>query len=226
MAARRQTPVAPGPGARLARPRSSSLLPLLLVFGLFSWWPIVRAVVMSVQQTNLVTAPECVGLDNFRAVLDRPAAADRRRATRVWFALLALVFGYPVPLVLAVLMSDVRRASGLYSLLAYLPVVVPPVGGRAAVAVLLRRQPDRGVQHDPRLGRPRPGPVAGVSRDLGDAVAGARGDLGGGRRHRDHLPGRAGRRSRPSCTTRPRSTAPASGARSGTSRCRSCAASC
>jgi multiple sugar transport system permease protein len=52
----------------------------------------------------------------------------------VWFALLALVFGYPVPLVVAVVMSDVRRARGLYSLLAYLPVVVPP-----AVAVLLWR---------------------------------------------------------------------------------------
>ena len=48
--------------------------------------------------------------------------------------MLALVIGYPVPLMLAVIMSDVRRARGLYSLLAYLPVVVPP-----AVAVLLWR---------------------------------------------------------------------------------------
>ena len=43
--------------------------------------------------------------------------------------------------------------------------------------------------------------------DVGDAVAGARGDVGGGRRHGDHLPGRADRRAAPSCTTRPRSTA-------------------
>jgi multiple sugar transport system permease protein len=106
---------------------------MLLVFGLFSWWPIVRSVVMSVQRTNLVTDPEFVGLDNFRAVLSDPLLATAVQNT-LWFALLALVFGYPVPLVLAVLMSDLRRARALYSLLAYLPVVVPP-----AVAVLLWR---------------------------------------------------------------------------------------
>ena len=109
------------------------LLPMLLVFGLFSWWPIVRSVVMSLQQTNLVTAPEFVGLDNFRAVLDDPLLGTAVQNT-LWFALLALVIGYPVPLVLAVIMSDVRRARGLYTLLAYLPVVIPP-----AVAVLLWR---------------------------------------------------------------------------------------
>ncbi len=32
------------------------LLPLLLIFGVFSWTPIVEAVVMSFQKTNLVTA--------------------------------------------------------------------------------------------------------------------------------------------------------------------------
>jgi multiple sugar transport system permease protein len=122
----------------LARARGSVatlvfLLPMLLVFGLFSWWPIARSFVMSVQQTNLVTPAEFVGLDNFRAVLDDPLLGTAVQNT-LWFALLALVFGYPVPLVLAVVMSDIRRARGLYSMLAYLPVVVPP-----AVAVLLWR---------------------------------------------------------------------------------------
>ena len=121
-----------------ARPRTGSglatlvfLLPMLLVFGLFSWWPIVRSFVMSVQQTNLVTAPEFVGLDNFRAVFADPLLGTAVQNT-LWFALLALVFGYPIPLVAAVLMSDVRRGRGVYALLAYLPVVIPP-----AVAVLL-----------------------------------------------------------------------------------------
>jgi len=44
------------------------------------------------------------------------------------------VIGYPLPLVVAVLMSEARRFRGLYSALAYLPVVVPPV-----VSVLLWR---------------------------------------------------------------------------------------
>ncbi|WP_019136599.1 carbohydrate ABC transporter permease [Cellulomonas massiliensis] len=106
-------------------------LPLLLVFGVFSWWPIVSAVVMSMQKTNLTDAATWVGLDNFRAVFADPLLPTVVRNT-AWFALLALVFGYPVPLVAAVLMSELRRRKGLYSVLAYLPVVVPPV-----VAVLL-----------------------------------------------------------------------------------------
>jgi len=105
-------------------------LPLLVVFGLFSWLPIGRAVVMSLQETNLVTTA-WVGLDNFRTVLADPLLATAVGNT-LWFAALALLFGYPVPLLAAVLMSEVRRAKGLYSALAYLPVVVPPV-----VAVLL-----------------------------------------------------------------------------------------
>ena len=107
------------------------LLPLLLSFGLFSWYPIVRSVVMSLQTTNLVTPPVFVGFDNFSRVLSDPLLLTAVRNT-AWFALLALIFGYPLPLVLAVVMSEVRRAKGLFSALAYLPVVVPPV-----VAVLL-----------------------------------------------------------------------------------------
>ncbi|NKY39438.1 sugar ABC transporter permease [Cellulomonas septica] len=106
-------------------------LPLLLVFGVFSWWPIVSAVVMSFQQTNLIDPPTFVGLENFQAIFADPLLPKVVRNT-AWFALLALVFGYPIPLVGAVLMSELRRRKGLYSVLAYLPVVVPPV-----VAVLL-----------------------------------------------------------------------------------------
>jgi multiple sugar transport system permease protein len=109
------------------------LLPLLVIFGVFAWLPIVRGLVMSVQDTNLVSEPTFVGLENFQRVLADPLFGIAIRNT-AWFAFLALVFGYPVPIVLAVLMSEFRRHRGLFSALAYLPVVIPPV-----VAVLLWR---------------------------------------------------------------------------------------
>ena len=109
------------------------LLPLLLVFGYFAWFPIGRALLMSVQETNFVTDPTFVGLDNFAKVLGDPMFWTSVRNT-IYFTILALIFGYPVPLVMAVLMSEVRRLKGVFSVLAYLPVVVPPV-----VAVLLWR---------------------------------------------------------------------------------------
>lgn len=107
------------------------LVPMLLIFGIFSWYPIVQSFVMSFQKTNLVTAPSFVGLDNFVRVVQDPLFFTAVQNT-VWFAVLALLFGYPLPLIAAVMMSEVRRAKGLFSALAYLPVVVPPV-----VAVLL-----------------------------------------------------------------------------------------
>lgn len=107
------------------------LIPGLFVFALFSWGPILRAFVMSVQETNLVTAPTLVGWENFAQVLADPLLGVAIVNT-LYFALLALVFGYPLPLLVAVLMSEVKRMRGLYSALAYLPVIVPPV-----VAVLL-----------------------------------------------------------------------------------------
>jgi multiple sugar transport system permease protein len=109
------------------------LLPLLLIFGLFSWFPIIRAFVMSFQATNLVSDPTFVGLDNFARVLADPLFGTSVSNT-AYFALLALVIGFPIPIVLAVVMSEARRFRGLYSALAYLPVVVPPV-----VSVLLWR---------------------------------------------------------------------------------------
>jgi multiple sugar transport system permease protein len=101
-----------------------------VIFGLFSWLPIGRSIVMSLQETNLIDT-SWVGLDNFRTELSDPLLGTAIRNT-LWFAVLALAIGYPVPLLAAVLMSEVRRMKGLFSALAYLPVVVPPV-----VAVLL-----------------------------------------------------------------------------------------
>jgi multiple sugar transport system permease protein len=110
--------------------RLAFMLPLLLIFAAFSWYPIVRLVLISLQHTNEVTTT-WVGLQNFSEVLNDPLFPIAVKNT-LEFAGLALLFGYPIPLVAAVLMSEVRKRRGLYSALAYLPVVIPPV-----VAVLL-----------------------------------------------------------------------------------------
>ncbi len=105
-------------------------LPLLLSFGFFSWWPILRSLVLSLQQTNFITT-QWVGLDNFTRVLADPLLGTAVLNT-VWFTALALVIGFPVPILLAVVIAELRRTRGLASVLAYLPVIIPPV-----VAVLL-----------------------------------------------------------------------------------------
>lgn len=135
----RPTPSAPS-AARRRSPRTwyrggglanfLFVLPMLFVFTFFSWSPIVQSVIMSLQKTNLIVA-EWVGLDNYLTVLSDPELG-RAVINTLYFAMLALLFGFPLPLFMAVLMSEVKRGKGLYSALAYLPVVIPPV-----VAVLL-----------------------------------------------------------------------------------------
>src|SRR5437870_8392833 len=56
------------------------LVPLLVIFGVFSWFPIVRALVMSLQETNLVSEPTFVGVENFARVLADPLFATAVRS--------------------------------------------------------------------------------------------------------------------------------------------------
>lgn len=120
-----------GTGARKQFTAWLFLVPTLLVFGLFAWWPIVRSLLLSFQRTNLVEPAVWVGLDNFRTLFDDPLLGTAVGNT-VFFVVLGLLIGFPAPLILAAIMSTVRRGAGVYRFLVYLPVVIPPV-----VAILL-----------------------------------------------------------------------------------------
>jgi multiple sugar transport system permease protein len=102
-------------------------LPLLLAFGLFSWWPMARSVVMALQQTNFIVT-EWVGLDNFARVLADPVLGKAVWNT-VQYTVWSLVIGAPAPILLAVFVAELRRARQIASALAYLPAIVPPVAG-------------------------------------------------------------------------------------------------
>ncbi len=153
-------PAAAGAGRRWLSDDGPSrllfVLPLLLSFGFFAWWPILRSLALSLQRTNFVTT-EWVGLDNFRSVLDDPLLLTATGNT-LWYALLAAVIGFPLPLLLAVVITELRRARGLASVLAYLPVILPPV-----VATLLWKtfyDPGEDGFFNSLLGRIGIGPIA------------------------------------------------------------------
>ncbi|MEI3847083.1 MULTISPECIES: carbohydrate ABC transporter permease [unclassified Microbacterium] len=109
-------------------------VPMLFVFGYFAWWPILRSLTLALQKTNLVTEPSWVGLENFHRVLADPLLATAVGNTLL-FAVLALLIGFPVPILLATFMAEMRRTRQVASVLAYLPVIIPPV-----VSVLLWKQ--------------------------------------------------------------------------------------
>ncbi|NNC13702.1 sugar ABC transporter permease [Planctomonas sp. JC2975] len=103
-------------------------IPVVLIFLYFSWGPVVRGVLMSVEKTNLVGPALWVGLNNFTYVLTDPGLPQAALNTG-YYALLGLVFGFPVPILIAVFVNELRRFGWMYNLLAYLPAVVPPVAG-------------------------------------------------------------------------------------------------
>lgn len=104
------------------------VLPGVLVFTYFAWIPVVRSIVMGFQQTNFVTDSSWVGIKNFIYVLRDPLLPTATLNT-LWFTILAVFIGFPVPIFLAVFMGELRRRRAIFSVLAYLPVVIPPVAG-------------------------------------------------------------------------------------------------
>jgi multiple sugar transport system permease protein len=103
----------------------------LICFAFFSWYPMVREFVLSLQHNNFVDPPEWAGLDNFRSVVTDPVFGQAWLNT-LEFTGLALLVGFAVPFVAANVLNELRHARAYLRFVVYLPVMLPP-----AVAVLL-----------------------------------------------------------------------------------------
>ncbi|MFK8844303.1 carbohydrate ABC transporter permease [Streptomyces sp. Ac-502] len=98
----------------------------VVIFALFSWWPIVRNVLLAFQDVNFATGSSWTGLSNFEKLFADPLLATAWRNTAV-FTAYALVLGFFVPFLTAVLLNEFRHARAYFRVLVYLPVMLPPV---------------------------------------------------------------------------------------------------
>jgi multiple sugar transport system permease protein len=122
-----------GPRVKQAARRNLSaywfLIGAVLCFALFSWYPMVREILMSFQgkKLNLDGVPQTtwVGLANYRRIFNDPTFWTAWRNT-VEFTLLALILGFAVPFFVAILLNELRHAKGYLRCLVYLPVMLPP----------------------------------------------------------------------------------------------------
>ncbi|WP_030753211.1 carbohydrate ABC transporter permease [Streptomyces griseus] len=101
------------------------LIGAVLCFAVFSWYPMVREFLLAFQKTERGTST-WVGLDNFRTVANDPAFWQAWGNTLLYTAL-ALVLGFAVPFVAALVINEFRHGQGYLRLLVYLPVMLPPV---------------------------------------------------------------------------------------------------
>lgn len=118
------------------------LLPALLIFAVFVWYPIILGFAMSFQSIDMINPPAWVGWANYRRVLSDPLFAVAWRNTLA-FTVYALLFGYIIPIILALLINEMRHGRAYFRLAFYLPVMLSPI-----VTVFLWRwiyNPDSGL---------------------------------------------------------------------------------
>jgi multiple sugar transport system permease protein len=96
----------------------------VLCFAVFSWYPMVRGIVMSFQRTRRGETT-WVGWDNYERIVNDPSFWTAWKNT-FYFTALALVLGYAVPFFVAILLNEFRHARGYLRILVYLPVMLPP----------------------------------------------------------------------------------------------------
>ncbi len=101
------------------------LIGAVLCFTFFSWFPIVREVIMSFQKAVYGGGYTWAGWTNYISIIRDPTFWQAWRNT-LEFTLLALVIGYAVPFCVAILLNELRHARGYLRVLVYLPVMLPP----------------------------------------------------------------------------------------------------
>ena len=99
----------------------------LVCFALFTWYPMIREIIMSFQRVHRGQTT-WVGLGNYRQVAADPEFWQAWRNT-LEFTGLALVFGFAAPFAVAIVVNEFRHAQGYLRILVYLPVMLPPVAG-------------------------------------------------------------------------------------------------
>jgi multiple sugar transport system permease protein len=118
------------PKALLPRVRRNAgawafLIGAVLCFSFFSWYPIVREVIISFQKPVYGGGNTWAGWANYIRIFHDPTFWQAWRNT-IEFTLLALVIGFAVPFVVAIVLNELRHARGYLRALVYLPVMLPP----------------------------------------------------------------------------------------------------
>ncbi len=102
------------------------LLPALLIFGFFVWYPIVIEFILSFQKNAFYGAPTFVGWQNYQFVWHDQQFGVAWRNSAL-YALYGLLIGYLPPIVVALAINEIRIGKNYFRLAFYLPVIIPPL---------------------------------------------------------------------------------------------------
>lgn len=118
------------------------LVPALVVFLLFKYYPIIMGMYISLYDINIVELPgKFVGLANYKRAFTDPAFFSAL-LTNIKFFLVGLTINFWPPIFIALLINEIRKGKTFFRMMYFLPAVAPGV----AMAVLWKYiwQPDYG----------------------------------------------------------------------------------
>ncbi|MET4225399.1 carbohydrate ABC transporter permease [Oerskovia enterophila] len=131
-----------GPALRRKRSRRRALTvlafmaPWIVGFTLFLVYPLVSTVYFSFTNYDLISAPAFVGLRNYTHMFTADPIMWIAIRNTAWLTVAITVGRVLFALVTAVTLTKVKRATGIFRTLYYLPALVPPVAGTLAFVFL------------------------------------------------------------------------------------------
>ena len=103
------------------------ILPAVIVFILFKYWPIFMTLKMSFYDWNIMQPPgEFVGLANYKQMFDSTLFWTAWKNNIMIFGL-AILVGFWVPLVQAIFLNEIKRGHTLFKTVYLIPLAVPIV---------------------------------------------------------------------------------------------------
>ncbi len=118
------------------------LLPAVLLFYFFAWVPIVSGLLLSLREVSLTGPSEFVGLQNYGIIFNDRLFFLAWRNT-FYFVMLSLLFGYAVPIIMALLVQEIPWGKAFFRGSLYVPSIVP--GVVVSILWLLVFRPSNGL---------------------------------------------------------------------------------
>lgn len=101
-------------------------VPALIALVVYLWGPLVTTIIDSFYSFKGLNATHFDGLNNYRTALANPDLSGVFLNTLKYVGW-SLVIGYPLPIVIAIVISELPRLRGLFRICVYFPAVVPTV---------------------------------------------------------------------------------------------------
>lgn len=116
------------------------MLPCILGLIIFTWYPMVQGVYMSFCKTKGYDIVEFTGLQNYIKILHNTVFL-KALGNSFKYVFWCFVLGFGLPIILSILVNEIRKGQQTFRVLMYLPTMVPGIAASIIWAILLNPGP-------------------------------------------------------------------------------------